>query len=70
MCWDDDYGYGNKRMDSKSKHPFAITCRKCGSNDIRITAWDRGSLEIQCQGCGFELDCGAYYTQEYDYSDM
>lgn len=70
MCWNDDYEYGNKRMDSKSKHPFAITCRKCGSNNVEVTAWDRGDLEIKCRGCGRTLNCGTYYTKEHDYSDM
>ena len=70
MSWNDDYEYGNKRMDSKSKHPFAITCRKCCSNNVEVTAWERGDLEIKCRECGCTLNCGTYYTQDYDYSDM
>ena len=56
------------RMDSKKKHPFAITCRKCGSNRVRIGAYDYRGLEISCKDCGFFLDCGVYDTEEYDYS--
>ena len=60
----------NKKMDSKAKHPFAITCRKCGGNDIVVIAFDYHELEIKCRDCGVCLDCGMYYTQAYDYSDM
>ena len=60
----------NNRMDSKNKHPFAITCRKCGGNDVKVVAFDFHSLEITCNSCGFCLDCGSYFTQEGDYSDM
>ena len=70
MCWDDDYGYVNRKMDSKSKHPFAITCRKCGSNDVVVTAYEHWDLGIKCRNCGFDLNCGRYYTKEDDYSDM
>lgn len=60
----------SKKMDSKSKHPFAITCRKCGGNDIVVTAYEHQDLGIKCKDCGVSLWCGTYYTQEYDYSDM
>lgn len=59
----------NNKMDGKSKHPFAITCRKCGCNDVVVTAFEYRDLGIRCRGCGYELDCGQYYTREYDYSD-
>lgn len=60
----------NNKMDGKSKHPFAITCRKCGCNDVVVRAFDYRSLEIECNSCGYTLDCGTYYTKQYDYSDM
>lgn len=58
------------RMDSKKKHPFAITCRKCGSNRVVVRAFDYHGLEISCKNCGFFLDCGYYDTEENDYSVM
>ena len=67
------YDYGERRsskMDGKTKHPFAITCRKCGGNDIVVTAYEHLDLGIKCRCCGYELDCGRYYTKENDYSDM
>lgn len=67
------YDYKERRsnkMDAKTKHPFAITCRKCGCNDVVIVAYDHRDLGIRCRGCGYELDCGTYYTKENDYSDM
>lgn len=67
------YNYEEKRnnkMDGKSKHPFAITCRKCGGNDVVVIAFEYQDLGIRCRNCGFELDCGRYYTKECDYSDM
>lgn len=54
-------------MDSKSKHPFTIMCRKCGSNNVQVRAYDYYSLEISCRSCGFCLDCGMYATTEGDY---
>lgn len=60
----------NKKMYGKFKHPFAITCRKCGSNDVTVIAYDFRSLGISCNHCKYELDCGCYHTQQYDYSDM
>ena len=65
-----DYEQKNNKMDGKSKHPFAITCRKCGCNDIKVTAFDYYELEIKCQGCGCTLECGTYFTKQYDYSAM
>lgn len=67
------YDYEERRsnkMDGKFKHPFAITCRKCGCNDIVVIAYEYRDLGIRCRGCGYELDCGTYYTKENDYSDM
>ena len=58
----------NNKMDGKSKHPFAIICRKCGSNHVRVIAFDYHSLEISCMSCGKSVDCGYYDTQEGDYS--
>ena len=58
------------RMDSKKKHPFAITCRKCGSNRVTVRAFDNHDLDIKCKNCGFLLNCGYYDTEENDYSDM
>lgn len=58
------------RMDSKKKHPFAITCRKCGSNRVVVYAYDYHGLDIKCKNCGFFLDCGYYDTEENDYSEM
>lgn len=58
------------RMDSKNKHPFAISCRKCGSNRVVVCAYDYHSLEIKCKNCGSVLDCGYYDTEENDYSEM
>ena len=60
----------NNKMDGKSKRPFAITCRKCGCNDIVVIAYEHRDLGIRCRGCGYELSCGNYYTKEYDYSNM
>ena len=58
------------KMDSKKKHPFAITCRKCGSNMVAVYAYDYNGLEIKCKSCGFFLDCGYYDTVANDYSEM
>lgn len=58
----------NTKMDSKTKHPFAITCRKCGSNDVIVRAFDFRDLSIECKSCGCSVNCGAYYTKESDYS--
>lgn len=70
MYWDyDDYDNSSKRkMDSKARHPFAITCRKCGGNDIKVIAYEHYDLGISCRSCGFSINCGAYYTMENDYS--
>jgi transcription elongation factor Elf1 len=58
----------NERMDSKQKHPFAITCRKCGSNRVSVIAFEYRDLEIRCKTCGAIVDCGIYDTEEGDYS--
>lgn len=59
---------GNERMDSKRKHPFAITCRKCGSNRVKVIAFEYKDLELKCKSCGSYVDCGYYDTEEGDYS--
>ena len=58
----------NTKMDSKTKHPFAITCRKCGGNDVMVVAYEYYDLGIECRKCGCFVNCGAYYTKESDYS--
>lgn len=58
----------NTKMDSKSKHPFAITCRRCGGNDVEVRAFDWGELTIKCNDCGCYVECGTYCTKENDYS--
>lgn len=60
----------NSKMDGKAKHPFAITCRNCGGNDIMVIAYECQDLGIRCKCCGYELNCGTYYTKQYDYSNM
>lgn len=60
----------NSKMDGKAKHPFAITCRNCGGNDIMVIAHEFQDLGIRCRCCGYELNCGTYYTKRYDYSNM
>ena len=57
------------KMDSKSRHPFMITCRKCGSNDIVVYACEYQDLYIKCNCCGNNVSCGTYYTMKYDYSN-
>ena len=67
------YDYEERRsnkMDGQSKHPFAMTCRKCGGNDVMVIAYEHQDLGIRCRDCGYELNCGTYYTKQYDYSDM
>lgn len=59
----------NERMDGKKRHPFAITCRRCGSNNCVIKAWDYHSLDITCKNCGASVNCGYYDTMEGDYSE-
>lgn len=58
------------RMDSKKKHPFAITCRKCGSNRVAVYAYDYNDLGVKCKSCGSFLECGYYDTERNDYSEM
>lgn len=53
----------------KPKHPFAIACRKCGSNNIDVFAHDNHDLSIRCKDCGLYINCGSYHTREYDYSN-
>lgn len=69
----DDYGVNidppRTRMDSKKKHPFAITCRKCGSNRVSVYAYEHRDLEIRCKSCGNCVSCGVYHTDEDDYSE-
>lgn len=56
--------------EEKPKHPFAITCRRCGGDNIQVVAYEHRDLGIECRDCGLFLNCGNYYTKEYDYSDM
>ena len=58
------------RTGSKKKHPFAITCRKCGSNRVAVYAYEYHDLGIKCKSCGFFLGVGYYDTEENDYSEM
>ena len=58
----------NERMDSKSKHPFAVVCRKCGSNRVVVSAFDYCDLTFVCKKCGAYLNCGKYDTECGDYS--
>ena len=73
--WDDyDDGWGdhtvvNKRMSSKRSHPFAITCRNCGSNSVMVIPYEYGDLGILCRRCGKSINCGTYYTDKGDYSE-
>lgn len=72
--WDDyDDGWGdppkNQRMSSKRSHPFAITCRSCGSNSVMVIPYEYGDLGIRCRRCGKSINCGTYYTDEGDYSE-
>ena len=66
--WYNDYDKQNKKMNGKTKHPFAISCRKCGSNRITVFAAEYRDLEIKCEDCGCYVDCGIYYTWKDDYS--
>ena len=68
--WYDEYDKHSKKMDSKSKHPFNITCRMCGSNRIMVVAAEYYDLVIKCMDCNKEINCGTYYTYQGDYSGM
>lgn len=63
-------GHPEYFKDEKPKHPFAITCGRCGSNDIQVVAYEHRDLGIECLDCGLHLHCGNYYTKDSDYSDM
>ena len=67
----DDCAYEryNRRMGSKRKYPFAITCRKCGSNAVEVTAYEYRDLGIRCKRCGAFVGCGRYDTESGDYSE-
>lgn len=56
--------------EEKFKHPFTITCKKCGSNNIHVFACEHNDLVIRCKDCGLYLNCGSYDTKEGDYSDV
>ena len=60
---------GRQKMDSKKKHPFAIQCRKCGSNSVEVYAYEYHDLGIRCKNCGNSISCGVYHTDEGDYSN-
>lgn len=68
--WDYDEEPRRKKMDGKSRHPFAITCRKCGSNSVKVIAYEYQDLGIICNSCGTSVQCGTYYTDCGDYSEM
>ena len=55
--------------EQKFKHPFVITCKKCGSDNIQVFALEYNDLAIRCSDCGLYLNCGSYHTKEYDYSN-
>jgi ribosomal protein L37AE/L43A len=57
------------KMDSKKKHPFAITCRKCGSNRVMVSALEYYDLILKCEDCGTYVSCGTYYPHKADYTD-
>ncbi len=59
----------NERMSSKRSHPFAITCRNCGSNAVKVVAYEHNDLWIECCHCGKSINCGTYYTFQGDYSE-
>lgn len=59
----------NQRMNGKKKHPFAVICRCCGSNNVTITAFEYYDLGIHCNSCGKDINCGKYETMSGDYSD-
>lgn len=58
-----------KVNDKRKQHPFAITCRYCGSHHVMVLAEDYRDLEIRCRTCGTYVDCSTYYTDENDYSE-
>lgn len=61
--------YINNKMDSKKKHPFAITCRRCGSNSVVVYSFEYRDIEIRCKSCGNSISCGEYHTDRYNYSE-
>ena len=58
-----------QKMNGKSKHPFNITCRYCGSNSVMVIAYEYRDLGIRCKSCGNTIYCGEYHTDKFDYSD-
>lgn len=64
-----DAGTEKSKMDGKTKHPFAIMCRFCGSSSVKVTAFDYYCLEIACKKCGKSIECGVYHTDQNDYRD-
>ena len=56
-------------MNNKTKHPFVITCRNCGSNNISVYAFDYEDVEIKCHECGKSIECRCYHMMSGDYSD-
>ena len=69
MFWDDYDEPKRNRMDGKRKHPFSITCRMCGSKSVKVIPYEYGDLGIECNSCGYSLNCGTYYTDKGDYSE-
>lgn len=70
IYWGYDEEPRKKKMDGKAKHPFAITCRRCGSNSVKVIAYEHQDLGIICNSCGASVCCGTYYTDSGDYSEM
>ena len=68
MCNESSDNNERRKMDGKTKHPFAVICRECGSNDITITAFEYLDLEICCNSCGKTVSCGRYHTLRNNYS--
>ena len=54
--------------ENAKKHPFKIKCRKCGSKNIAVFAYEDNFLSLQCMDCGMSVNCGSYRTKEGDYS--
>lgn len=55
-------------MTKIKKHPFKITCKICGSHNIRISAEDWNDIELRCEDCGTYTNCGVYHGKNGDYT--
>lgn len=58
-----------EKMDEETRHPFAITCCRCGSNSVKVIAYEYKDLCIICKSCGVSIECGTYHTDFGDYSE-